>query len=83
MPFILHEILVSATPLTGHLHSKDGHGVLLLTSGSLIRRVLYYNVYIYIFFTCYQPKISLLLTILYKTYNIFLCTKRIEIHYFF
>ena len=47
MPFILHEILVSATPLTGHLHSKDGHGVLLLTSGSLIRRVLYYNVYIF------------------------------------
>ena len=72
---------MSATPETGHLHSKDGHRVLLLTSGSFIRRVLYYNVYI--FFTRYQPKISLLLTILYKTYNIFLCTKRIEIHYFF
>ena len=70
MPFILHEILVSATPLTGHLHSQDGHGVLLLTSGSLIRRVLYYNVYIF-FFTRYQPKISLLFTILKKTYNIF------------
>ena len=47
MPFILHEILVSATPLTGHLHSKDGHGVLILTSGSLIRRVLYYSVYVF------------------------------------
>ena len=49
MLFILHEILVSATPLTGHLHSKDGHGVLLLTSGSLIRRVLYYNVNIFFY----------------------------------
>ena len=47
MPFILHEILVSATPLTGHLHSKDGHGVLILTSGSLIRRVLYYSVNVF------------------------------------
>ena len=53
MLFILHEILVSATPQTGHLHSKDGHRVLLLTSGSLIRRVLYYNVYIYIYFFFY------------------------------
>ncbi len=40
------------------------------------------------FFTCYQPKISLLLTILYKTlqyfsklYNTLQCTIRIEIHY--
>ena len=43
----LSEVLVSATPETGHLHSKDGHRVLLLTSGSFIRRVLYYNVYIF------------------------------------
>ena len=47
MPFILHEILIYATPLTGHLQSKDGHGVLILTSGSLIRRVLYYSVNVF------------------------------------
>ena len=40
---------MSATPETGHLHSKDGHRVLLLTSGSFIRRVLYYNVYIFFY----------------------------------
>ena len=38
---------MSATPETGHLHSKDGHRVPLLTYGSFIRRVLYYNVYIF------------------------------------
>ena len=47
MPFILHEILIYATPLTGHLQSKDGHGVLILTSGSLTRRVLYYSVNVF------------------------------------
>ena len=60
---------MSATPETGHLHSKDGHRVLLLTSGSLIRRVLYYNVYV--FFIRYQTKLSSLLTILYKNLQYF------------
>ena len=43
----MSEVLVSAILETGHLQSKDGHRALLLTSGSLIRRVLYYNVYVF------------------------------------
>ena len=80
----LYEILVSATPETGHLHSKDGHRVLLLTSGSFIRRVLYYNVYTILHVT--NPKSVYYFTKLYKTlqyfsklYNTLQC--RIEIHY--
>ena len=68
MLFLL-EVLVSTIPETGHLQSKDGHRALLLTSGSLIRRVLYYNVYI--FFIRYQTKLSSLLTILYKNLQYF------------
>ena len=43
----MSEVLMSAIPETGHLQSKDGHRALLLTSGSLIRRVLYYSVYVF------------------------------------
>ena len=82
----LSEVLVSATPETGHLHSKDGHRVLLLTSGSFIRRVLYYNVYTILHVT--NPKSVYYFTKLYKTlqyfsklYNTLQCTIRIEIHY--
>ena len=38
---------MSAIPETGHLQSKDGHRALLLTPGSLTRRVLYYTVYVF------------------------------------
>ena len=41
------EVLMSAIPETGHLQSKDGHRALLLTPGSLTRRVLYYTVYVF------------------------------------
>ena len=43
----LSEVLVSTIPETGHLQSKDGHRALLLTSGSLMKRVLYYSVYVF------------------------------------
>ncbi len=43
----MSEVLMSAIPETGHLQSKDGHRALLLTPGSLTRRVLYYTVYVF------------------------------------
>ena len=65
----MSEVLVSATPETGHLHSKDGHRVLLLTSGSFIRRVSYYNVYTILHVII--PKLVYYFTILYNTLNYF------------
>ena len=65
----LSEALVSVPPETGHLHSKDGHRVLLLTSGSFIRRVLYYNVYTILHVTI--PKSVYYLQYFTKLYNTF------------
>ena len=60
---------MSTIPETGHLQSKDGHRALLLTSGSLIRRVLYYNVYTILHVII--PKLVYYFTILYNTLKYF------------
>ena len=63
---------MSATPENGHLQLGMAIGSILLTSGSFIRRVLYYNVYTILHVTI--PKLVYLLyntlqyfTILYNT----------------
>ncbi len=60
---------MSATPENGHLQSGIAIGSLLLTSGSFIRRVLYYNVYTILHVTI--PKSVYYFTILYKTLQYF------------
>ena len=57
------EVLMSAIPETGHLQSKDGHRALLLTSGSLIRRVLYFSVYVF------HTLVNKIKFIIYNTYK--------------
>ena len=74
---------MSATPENGHLQLGMAIGSILLTSGSFIRRVLYYNVY-----TILHVIIPKLVYLLYNTlqyftilYNTIQCTVRIKIHY--
>ena len=60
---------MSATPENGHLQSGMAIGSLLLTSGSFIRRVLYYNVYTILHVII--PKLVYYFTIFYNTLNYF------------
>ena len=60
---------MSATPKNGHLQSGIAIGLLLLTSGSFIRRVLYYNVYTILHVII--PKLVYYFTILYNTLKYF------------
>ena len=71
---------MSATPENGHLQLGMAIGSILLTSGSFIRRVLYYNVY-----TILHVIIPKLVYLLYNTlqyftilYNTIQCTVRIQ-----
>ena len=74
---------MSATPENEHLQSGMAIGSLLLTSGSFIRRVLYYNVYIYFFYTLPTKNKFITYNTLQNLTIFFKCTIRIEIHYFF
>ena len=60
---------MSATPENGHLQSGMAIGSILLTSGSFIRRVLYYNVYTILHVII--PKLVYYFTILYNTLQYF------------
>ena len=61
---------MSATPENGHLQSGMAIGSILLTSGSFIRRVMYYNVYTILHVII--PKLVYYFTILYTTLQYFI-----------